>query len=404
MATKKKKIQVEQVGESEAGGAKKGRRDGIKKKLAANKNTNEPSSAPEENTTAEPSPETPAAQPTTPDVNIPPANQAQPPGFSEETVPIEKAQETIKPPAEPVIPAEMLDSTIQTPQEPIVEPVVEKGYTGIKGDGKTNTSADGKPQPEEFKDPKNPSSTPDAKPATAADRKIELEQTADFVFDTYGEAKTYVRKFAKYDINKLRIRHDKGEIDLSQEFEGGDDDEGVSLLKIIETVNMQVDTEVVMKPGFVEKYKPAMMRVLDKHNLVMSDEWILIQGFGKDIIADSVVVMGLRNQIGSLLEYSGQLLEEKKEENRLKREILANQAGESGGGNTRQENLRNNIEDQLRHDAPREQAPPQKHTPTKPVEQKKGTAPGEVTDAIIVEESPNGGWEPHNEEEALVQD
>ena len=393
MATRKKKIQLENSSESEASGAKKGRRDGITKKLAANKNTSAAT-----NTTEAPTntPETPVVQSPPPEVTEPAAAAEQ------ETVPIEKAQEnTTPPPSQPVIPSEMLDKTIQAPQEPIVEPVVEKGYTGIKGDGKTPADKTGDAQQGEFKDPKNPTATSDVKPPTPADRKIELEQTADFVFDTYGEAKTYVRKFAKFDVNKLRIRHEKGEIDLSQEFEGGDNDEGVSLLKIVETVNTQVDQEVIIKPGFVEKYKPAMMRVLDKHNLVMSDEWVLIQAFGKDIIADSIVVMGLRNQIGSLLEYSGELLAEKKEENRLKREILENQRAGNGGNTARQDNIRNNIEEQLRNDPPREQTQSSRQSSEKPAEQKKGTGAGEVKDAVILDETQKDdltGWEPNNED------
>jgi|TARA_B110000967_G_C18899473_1_gene573534 hypothetical protein len=190
---------------------------------------------------------------------------------------------------------------------PLDEPVKERSYTKGNVDSKGLEAELEEPTfdapnfsdfDEETKEPStfNPA-------IENLDKKEQLyatEQMVDTVLDVYGKAHLLANRVTKIKEDKIAKAMEDGEIDPSLEVPIDNMGNSLGLMDYVQEYNSQLSDAIKLEDDFVEKVRPAMIRVFQKKGLAMTDEQFLGVAYGTDILTKGAMIFQLVKQNNKL--------------------------------------------------------------------------------------------------------
>jgi hypothetical protein len=190
---------------------------------------------------------------------------------------------------------------------PLDEPVKERSYTKGNVDSKGLEAELEEPTfdapnfsdfDEETKEPStfNPA-------IDNLDKKEQLyatEQMVDTVLDVYGKAHLLANRVTKIKEDKIAKAMEDGEIDPSLEVPIDNMGNSLGLMDYVQEYNSQLSDAIKLEDDFVEKVRPAMIRVFQKKGLAMTDEQFLGVAYGTDILTKGAMIFQLVKQNNKL--------------------------------------------------------------------------------------------------------
>jgi hypothetical protein len=190
---------------------------------------------------------------------------------------------------------------------PLDEPVKERSYTKGNVDSKGLEAELEEPTfdapnfsdfDEETKEPStfNPA-------IENLDKKEQLyatEQMVDTVLDVYGKAHLLANRVTKIKEDKVAKAMEDGEIDPSLEVPIDNMGNSLGLMDYVQEYNSQLSDAIKLEDDFVEKVRPAMIRVFQKKGLAMTDEQFLGVAYGTDILTKGAMIFQLVKQNNKL--------------------------------------------------------------------------------------------------------
>ena len=221
-----------------------------------------------------------------------------------------KSQETNQ---EPMEQDNLKDVSLENNQDfysgfsPLDEPVKERAYT------KGNIDAQGlgeeleepsfdAPNFSDFdKEEKEPSTfNPAMENLDKKEQMYATEQMVDTVLDVYGKAHLLANRVTKIKEEKVAQAMENGEIDPSLQVPIDDMGNSLGLMEYVQEYNAQLSDAIKLEDDFVEKVRPAMIRVFQKKGLAMTDEQFLGVAYGTDILTKGAMIFQLVKQNNKL--------------------------------------------------------------------------------------------------------
>jgi hypothetical protein len=221
-----------------------------------------------------------------------------------------KAQETNK---EEMEQNDKQDVSFENNQEfysgfsPLDEPVTERAYTkgnvdtqGLEAELEEPTFE--APNFSDFdQEEKEPSTfNPAMDNLDKKEQMYATEQMVDTVLDVYGKAHLLANRVTKIKEEKVAQAMENGEIDPSLQVPIDDMGNSLGLMEYVQEYNAQLSDAIKLEDDFVEKVRPAMVRVFQKKGLAMTDEQFLGVAFGTDILTKGAMIFQLVKQNNKL--------------------------------------------------------------------------------------------------------
>lgn len=217
------------------------------------------------------------------------------------------------------------DAEIIDDFNPLGEPVNEKEYTKHNVRMNPNDFATDIPEPSFVPPPMNePLSeeqktkkpiepfNPQVNQMSKKDVHDGAEKIADLILSAYRFAWTWADGKLLFDENKVMQMHRDGEINLDLPFDVAPN-VSMSMGEFIQEFNAQTKGSLVVTDEFIETVKPALVRVLEKRGITMTDEQYLMFEFGKHALTMGLVAY-------QSLQVKKQMLENMKEQTLLLRQ------------------------------------------------------------------------------------
>lgn len=139
--------------------------------------------------------------------------------------------------------------------------------------------------------------------------KNKAEQTAEAIIDGYETIFTLGGHIAKVNMNVINELHLKNTIDLNERFEFGGKE--VNSTELFTTFNSTIDENTIVSEEFKDKARPPLKRLLEKHNVLMSDGMYLLQLTARDAVPKLSVLWGLHTAINNTLNTLKEMQAEK---------------------------------------------------------------------------------------------
>lgn len=118
--------------------------------------------------------------------------------------------------------------------------------------------------------------------ATPEEKKIRREMLVDTLYDGYDMMHRVARHFAKISDEKLQDMEMEGKIAMDMEIDVSDN-ETRTIYEVIKTFNGEIDRFMRVDKDFINKTKPSLLRICEKHGWGMSDELNLAIQVSKDL-------------------------------------------------------------------------------------------------------------------------
>ena len=180
---------------------------------------------------------------------------------------------------------------------PLDEPVKERAYTkgniGSQGLGEEleEPSFDAPNFADFDQEEKEPSTfNPAMENLDKKEQMYATEQMVDTVLDVYGKAHLLANRVTKIKEEKVAQAMESGEIDPSLQVPIDDMGNSLGLMEYVQEYNAQLSDAIKLEDDFVEKVRPAMIRVFQKKGLAMTDEQFLGVAFGTDILTKGAMI------------------------------------------------------------------------------------------------------------------
>ena len=122
----------------------------------------------------------------------------------------------------------------------------------------------------------------------------------DTVLDVYGKAHLLANRVTKIKEDKIAKAMEDGEIDPSLEVPIDNMGNSLGLMDYVQEYNSQLSDAIKLEDDFVEKVRPAMIRVFQKKGLAMTDEQFLGVAYGTDILTKGAMIFQLVKQNNKL--------------------------------------------------------------------------------------------------------
>jgi hypothetical protein len=155
-----------------------------------------------------------------------------------------------------------------------------------------------------FDDIKNP----EMEGLSNAEKRQAAEQLADTALGVYEGLHSVAAQATKMSERKVAQMVDSGEIDAQIELTLDASGNKGNILDYVQAYNEGVEKVFEYDPEFNKKVRPALVRVLEKRDLGITDEQFLIFSFGKDIAMKGAQVISLKASsnmvIGELKKYT----------------------------------------------------------------------------------------------------
>ncbi len=192
---------------------------------------------------------------------------------------------------------------------PLDEPVKERAYTkaNINSDNieavleEPSFEAPDFTDFEETKDKEPNTFNPAMENLDKKEQMYATEQMVDTVLDVYDKAHLLANRVTKIKDEKISSAIQDGEIDPDLRVPIDDMGNSLGIMEYVQEYNSQLSDAIKLEPEFVEKVRPAMIRVFQKKGLAMTDEQFLAVAFGTDILTKGVMVFQLVKQNNKLI-------------------------------------------------------------------------------------------------------
>lgn len=192
---------------------------------------------------------------------------------------------------------------------PLDEPVKERSYTTANIDSSNLEAELEEPtfNPPSFDDfeaeSKEPSSfNPEINNLDSKSQLIASEQMVDTVLDVYGKAHILANRLVRIKEDKVAEYMMDGTIDPNLVVPIDNDGNTLGLMEYIQEYNGQLADAIKLEDDFIEKVRPAMIRVFQKKGLAMTDEQFLMFTFGADIVTKGAILFQLAKQNKRLID------------------------------------------------------------------------------------------------------
>ena len=195
-----------------------------------------------------------------------------------------------------------------TGYSPLDEPVKERAYTSSNIDASNLESELEEPT---FNAPNFDDFEPDSEPNSFnpavenLDKKEQLyatEQMVDTVLDVYDKAHVLANRAVKINTDKIAKSMEDGDINPQLQVPIDDTGNTLRLLQYVEEYNNQLSDAISLDEEFIQKVRPAMIRVFQKRGIAMTDEQYLGVAFGTDIVTKTAMIYQLVKQNNKLFD------------------------------------------------------------------------------------------------------
>lgn len=186
--------------------------------------------------------------------------------------------------------------------EPIINPPPISNQPPIQppsGGGNAGATAGAGTPPPHIPIPPNPQLVS----ADPSEVRRAAESAADGILDMYSGVTELARQFVKIDDNQLMQYYEDNKFEPDTTIALGEDGEDVTVVQLVQSFNNGCDQSLVVTQEFKEDVRPVLVRVLEKRKIGFTDEELLIEKFGKDIIIKGVTVFKMKSQINGAFNF-----------------------------------------------------------------------------------------------------
>lgn len=211
------------------------------------------------------------------------------------------------------------------PEQVIERPVIRLGVSEESDVTDTSTKkASSQPEQENIEFPPPSSENTSNEPSgfenysmndvPTKEKKQGAENFADMILFGYKWIYEQVGRIASLDDAKIQKKAIKGRIDidaLSIPIQISET-ESVTAYEFISEYNDKVEEATTVSEEFIERVRPALIRILMKKGVGMTDEQSLMFSFGKDALGRIASLTGAKMTMNAMLKHSMDLMEERK--------------------------------------------------------------------------------------------
>ena len=194
-------------------------------------------------------------------------------------------------------------------QETIVNEQVDPSNPQPQGGFQQPQGQNGQKQP---KEPDAPMANPALNEADEKTKRIAAEQFVDMLLGGYDTLHEVAKPFAKIKDKKIMELERKGLINPSDTVTVNKGDE-VTLREIIHESNLAIEQALTPDPTFHAIVRPPMIREFTKRGLGLTDMQTIAIAFGKDIGMKLVQIIGVKRNLGSIIDIFKEQQKERQE-------------------------------------------------------------------------------------------
>lgn len=195
--------------------------------------------------------------------------------------------------------------------EPIITPPPINNQPPVQpppGGGSAGATAGASTPPPHIPIPPNPQLVS----ADPSEVRRAAESAADGILDMYSGVTELARQFVKIDDNQLMQYYEDNKFQPDTTIALGEDGEDVTVVELVQSFNNGCDQSLIVTQEFKEDVRPVLVRVLEKRKIGFTDEELLIEKFGKDIIVKGVTVFKMKSQINGAFNFISKQYEKQK--------------------------------------------------------------------------------------------